>query len=122
MFLLNLLRDYARRTSRAVAFSLAGVVFLSIGAGFLTLAIWLLLERWGGAIFAAQVLGFLYIAGGLIFFALASLQKRLSPRRVAARPVAGAQDPFLQMLEGFLMGLAAGRGSSGRGSSRDKRR
>ncbi|SNR25576.1 phage holin family protein [Puniceibacterium sediminis] len=112
MLLLASLRDYARRTSRAVAFSLAGAVFLSIGAAFLTFAAWLMLERWGGAIFAAQVVGSVYFASGLIFFAIASAQKRRVYRRPPPTPAAGAPDPVLQMIEGFLMGLAAGRGTS----------
>ncbi len=107
------LRDYARRTSRAVAFSLAGAVFLMIGVGFLTMALWLMLEEVRDAVFAAQVIGSLYVAAGLIFFAISSFQKRryrYPPPGYAAAPV----DPLMRLIEGFLMGLDAGRRSSRR--------
>ncbi|MGY9045985.1 hypothetical protein P775_17415 [Puniceibacterium antarcticum] len=110
MLLGTSLRDYARRTSRAVAFSLAGALLLLVGVAFLTIAAWLTLERVGDSLLAAQVIGCVYVAGGLIFFAIASLQKRRVYRRPP--PVAGAPDPLLQMFEGFLMGMDAGRRSS----------
>ena len=114
MFLLDPIRNYVRLMSRVVAFSFAGAIFLVVGLGFLTSALWLMLERWQDSLFAAQVLGFIYIALGLIFFAIAAAQK--SRRRIDRRrpPERRTSDPMIQMLEGFLMGMDAGRRTSRR--------
>ncbi len=114
MLLLASLRDYARRTSRAVAFSTAGFIFLMIGIGFFTFALWLMLEQWQDALFAAQVLGALYVAVGLICFAFASAHKSRRARHPAATRPAATPDPLMQVIEGFLVGMAAGRGTSRR--------
>ncbi|WP_146590027.1 phage holin family protein [Puniceibacterium confluentis] len=105
------LRDYARRTSRAITFSAAGAVLVAIGLGFLTAAFWMMLAELRSAIFAAQVVGFLYTGAGLILFAVARAQRRLY-RAPPAAPAAATVDPFMKMIEGFLIGLDAGRRTS----------
>ena len=98
-------RRRARNAARAAAFTVAGVVFGLAGLGFLTVALWILIATYESALVAHAVIGTLYLILGFCFLALGSQ----STEAEAAPEERAAKDPFLQVAEGFAMGLAAGR-------------
>lgn len=111
-----MMQDAARRTARAAAMSALGLISLCVGVGFLTSALWMVLAAWQDALFAAQVLGMGFVAVGLILFALARVGGRRHRQHTRAQSDAarkpGDPDPVLRLIEGFLMGLEAGRQTS----------
>lgn len=109
-------KDSARATARAAAFSALGTTFALIGLGFLTTALWMLLASHESALFAATVIGALYCAFGFGFLALGSRgtgDKRHrssgTKRGMSDADAPPPRDPFLQLAEGFAIGLQAGR-------------
>lgn len=104
------LKNDARAAARAAAFSALGGLFALVGLGFLTLALWLVLTSVESATFAATVIGVLYAAAAFILLAFGA-----SGRRKGAEPSPQDRDahtprePFVQMAEGFAMGMQAGR-------------
>lgn len=107
-------KDNARATARAAAFSVLGAIFALIGLGFLTVALWLLLQAQEGTLFAATVIGALYCAVGFAFLAFGARGKSKSTQDPltfqSERTSANApREPFMQMAEGFAMGMQAGR-------------
>ncbi len=97
-------KDVARRSALAAV----GAVLSLVGLGFLTHAFWLVLSEIRDPIFAAQVLGglFLLLGGGLL---LLSRRKRVVA--VPPRPaVTGAV-----LAEAFLVGMDAAQSSRRRG-------
>ncbi len=101
-----------RALKRGVTF-IIGLLFVLIGAGFLTHAGFLVLEEWRGTAFALQVLGGLYVViGGILM--LASRRPRVP---VPPAPVATAATPGMgtaatvALLEAFMTGISAGRGA-----------
>ncbi len=113
----NDVKDTASATARAALFSTMGGLFTLVGTGFLTVALWLLLVSLEGAIFAATVIGALYCACGFILMAVGLKGKKptvdgyeFSSGRNSEPDAANTpREPFLQMAEGFAMGLQAGR-------------
>ena len=111
------LKDDARAAARAAAFSSLGAVFTLIGLGFLTVALWLLLASMESALFAATVIGALYCAAGFTFLALGLSSRRTASERSfefksssqAINAASAPREPFVQMAEGFAMGMQAGR-------------
>ncbi|MFZ5965067.1 phage holin family protein [Thalassococcus sp. BH17M4-6] len=97
-----------RRIRAATLSFFAGILFL-VGLGFLTSALWMVLSTWQDPLFAAQVLGSGFVGLSAIVFLIAKIVSR--PRRVVPPPAAHASqtDPLIQMLEGFLLGMDAGR-------------
>jgi len=95
----------AARLSRRVALGGAGTLCAATGAGFLTVAAWLVLDAYRGPVFAAGVIGALYLGVGLIFWALALQRDRNAHRQDPPDPYA----PFVHMAEGFAAGIEAGR-------------
>ena len=114
----NDVKDSARATARAALFSTLGGFFALVGTGFLTLALWLLLVSVESALFAATVIGALYCAFGFILLAVGLKGRKhtttdsyeFSSGRSQGQEAANTpREPFLQMAEGFAMGLQAGR-------------
>jgi hypothetical protein len=70
-------------------------------------AAWIYLATLDGALFAAGIIGAVYVGFGLILIGLASARKGESTRAQPA-PQTSAQTPPLA--EAFLFGLQAGRG------------
>src|SRR6056297_2723541 len=106
------LKSRARTALRATAFSAAGIVFAMAGLGFLTVALWMLVELYHGALIAFTVIGALYVILGFCFLALGASQS--SAPRVDDRPDTPpqqppAKEPLAQVAEGFAIGLQAGR-------------
>lgn len=96
-----------RRKVRGAAYSFAGLAFVLIGAGFLAAALWMVLSELRDPKFAATVLGCGFVAVGLISMGVGKLVSRL---RVAPVPPTAATAPALvQLIEGFLVGVNAGR-------------
>ncbi|MHA6343989.1 phage holin family protein [Roseivivax sp. CAU 1761] len=101
-----------RRKVQGAVFSGLGLGLLLIGIGFLAIALWILLAELGGALFAAVVMGFLFLAAGFILLGVGRLLARLRAPLPAAR--ATARSPLLQLVEGFVIGLEAGRRTKSR--------
>ncbi|TCO69557.1 phage holin family protein [Rhodovulum euryhalinum] len=91
--------------SRRLALGTLGAVAMGAGFGFLTVAAWLVLDAWKGALFAAGTIGSAYLGLGLVLLALACKGKSRRPARVPEESV----DPFVRMATGFAAGLEAGR-------------
>lgn len=98
----------ARYKLRGALYSLIGVIFILIGVVFLVSLLWMVLSEMRDAKFAAQVLGFGFLAVGMIFLGVGKLISRLLIAPVPVRhPV--ARSPMIGIVEGFLVGMAAGR-------------
>ena len=102
----------ARRKVRGAVFSIIGTMFILAGVGFLCVALWIVLVELRGALFAAQVIGGSLFAIGLIFIGIAKIVSRM-PVVVGAHTAAPQTTtlPVVQLIEGFLIGLDAGRKS-----------
>ena len=101
-----------RALKRGVTF-VVGLIFVLIGAGFLTHAAFLVLEEWRGTVFALEVLGGLYVVlGGVLM--LASRRPRVpvppAPVTTAATPGMGSA-ATVALIEAFMTGISAGRGA-----------
>ncbi|SLN74251.1 hypothetical protein ROJ8625_04028 [Roseivivax jejudonensis] len=103
----------ARRKVRGAAYSLTGVLFLLVGVGFLAAALWMVLAELRDAQFAALVMGFGFVAIGLIVMGIGKLISRLRVRHVPPLQGAATRAPLIQLVEGFLVGVDAGRRSRG---------
>jgi hypothetical protein len=100
----------ARKGARRIGLLLVSAAFLATAAGFLTVAMWILLETTFSALIAAVVLGGLYLgAGGLTLYAATSPSRsereaRLAQAQAQAHP-AGRDAPFPPLAEAFVFGL-----------------
>ncbi|MGC9418912.1 MAG: phage holin family protein [Rhodovulum sp.] len=94
--------------SRRVALGTAAGVSLVAGMGFLTVAAWLVLSAQGGPLFAAGVIGLVYLGLGLVLAAVAAARHD-PPQAGTQRSGQDAQEVFVRMAEGFAAGLEAGR-------------
>lgn len=104
----------ARDAMRRGVVGLVGGVFVAIGMGFLTHAVWLALAAFRDPLFAAQVVGGVYVLiGGILL-----LQSRR--RRVVVPPSAPSQPmTHLMLAEAFLVGVDAARAARGTKSRAD---
>ena len=100
-----------RRTAQASAFSIVGLVLLLVGLGFFLSAAWMTLSALRDPLFAALVLGAACFGLALILFAFSSMLMRRPPR-VPRR--SATSSPAIQLIEGFIVGLDAGRRSRSR--------
>lgn len=97
-----------RRKARGAAFSITGLLFLLVGTGFLTAALWMVLSEMASPRYAAMVIGFGFVAVGFIVLGFGRLVSRLTMAPMPPRAVVGA--PLVaQLVEGFLVGITAGR-------------
>ncbi|QFT62763.1 hypothetical protein [Roseivivax sp. THAF30] len=105
----------ARRKVRGAAYSVVGTLFILLGVGFLCAALWIVLVELRGALFAAQVIGFGLFAIGFIILGIGKFISR-RPVVVAGHSAAPQTTtlPMVQLIEGFLIGLDAGRKSKRR--------
>lgn len=85
------------------AIGFAGALCLVAAVGFLTVAAWLVLSEMGDTLFAAQVIGLVFLGLGLV---LSFAAWRSTPSRAAHRK---EPDPMLRVMEAFVVGLDAGR-------------
>ncbi len=108
----------ARATARAAAVSFAAMVLILIGVGFLTVALWMFITIHESALFAATAIGALYCAVGFIVLAInlsgrKTIRDTGTPREAPQAPPE-PRDPIAQVVEGFMIGLQAGRSSARR--------
>lgn len=105
-----------RRAAQRAGYSLAGLVLVTIGTGFLTAALWMFLSELRDALFAATVIGALYVGVGLILLALS---RRCRPVPMAhpvgapPPPAASAAGLFAALMQGIGAGMAAGAARRG---------
>lgn len=108
-------KEQARQTARNAALTIVGAVLCVVGVGFLTAALWIVLEIEYGALIAALVLGGVYLAigGGVLAFGRQpqSGPPVAQPEPLAADPATETppRDPWVVLAEGFATGLRAGR-------------
>ena len=104
----------ARKGARRIGLLLVSAALLATAAGFLTVAMWLVLEDAYSAEIAAVVLGTLYLgAGGLVLYAALSPSRterdaRLAQAQSQAQGEAGQSGrsaPFPPLAEAFVFGL-----------------
>ncbi len=113
----NRLKARARNAARAAALSVMGAVFGLVGLAFLTVALWILIAEYESPLVAFTAIGALYLVLGFSILALGG-QKSGSGSdhgesgHHAASSVHGApepREPFVQLAEGFALGMQAGR-------------
>ena len=104
------LRRSARLTARAVALSAAGGLMVAVGAGFLTVAAWIMLATAYDTLTAAAIIGAVYVGIGLICLGLAGRRSHRHHYH-SPPPVDPTAHLVAQLAEGFLTGLRAGRRS-----------
>jgi hypothetical protein len=97
----------ASRAAKSAVLGTGGALCLAVGAGFLTVAAWIFLATLESTLFAAGIIGAVYLGLGLILIGLASA-RRGAPVRVQPEPETSPKTPPLA--EAFLFGLQAGRG------------
>jgi len=98
----------ATRTAHTAVLGLAAGVLLTIGAGFLTLAAWLLLLTVTTALYAAVILGCVFIGAAMIVLGAMAIRKRT--RKPHHAPVeAPREDIVNQLVMTFLAGITAGQ-------------
>lgn len=100
-----------RRKVRGAAYSMAGLIFILIGMCFLAAALWMVLSELRDPRFASLVLGFGFVALGMIAMGVGKLVSRLHVAPVVAPTAATATTApaLVQLIEGFLVGVRAGR-------------
>ncbi|QIE47331.1 hypothetical protein G5B38_18370 [Pseudohalocynthiibacter aestuariivivens] len=111
------LRQDARAAARTAALASAGVLLGIVGLGFLTVALWMFIVIVSTPLTAATVIGALYSGVALILLAIASSRRSrvtTDPAPAAAPPPPPPAAPFVQMAEGFAMGMQAGRAARSR--------
>lgn len=106
------LRRSAREGARVAAFTTIGALFTLVGIGFLTAALWMLVSIFQSPLYATTLIGALYCAAGFILMALGL--RRKSERaaftsQAADLPPTAPREPWVQLAEGFALGLQAGR-------------
>ncbi|QYX57792.1 phage holin family protein [Roseovarius sp. SCSIO 43702] len=107
-------KDRARRAARAAVVATVGGLLCLVGLGFLTAALWIIIEMEYGPLMSALVIGGLYLVlGGAMLAFGRNSQSEASPEPLheaqVPPPPPPPRDPFFQMAEGFAMGLQAGR-------------
>ncbi|WP_139194080.1 hypothetical protein [Pseudorhodobacter antarcticus] len=85
----------------------ASAALIAVGAGFLTLAAWIYLAATQSALFAAGVIGLVYLGAGAVMLGLAA---RTPPAPHTAPPDAlGGFSPMQLVLVSFLQGMDQGK-------------
>lgn len=99
--------------ARKAALFSASAIFASVGTAFLTVAAWLVLSELKSAVFAATIIGIVYLGLGLIGFGFASVsyRRRTPPQHSAAEPPAELS-PLQLVVVSFLQGIEQGARSN----------
>lgn len=95
---------------KAVLFSASGIL-ATVGAAFLTGAAWLVLVELRSPIFAATVIGSVYIGVALVLVAIASssAKRPIAPQPLAQNP--NGLSPLQLVVLSFLQGIEQGASS-----------
>lgn len=109
--MLTQLKYATARAARKAGILCGGLVCILVGAGFLTVSLWIVLSAEYGAAFAATVLGTGYFGIGLLAMGIAVFSGKApvqppAPIATTPRPADGPA-----MLQAFLYGMQAGSGS-----------
>ncbi len=111
--LVSQLRTKARQQARALALSVIATVFLLVGLGFLSVALWMIVATEYGTLIAFEVMGALYVILGLICLLLRPYTSDSDHDETETQPktarTAPAQDPWTRLAMGFAAGMQAGR-------------
>lgn len=101
----------AAHTARTAALGLAGGLLLAVGAGFLTLAAWLVLLTVTTALNAAVILGAFFTGLGIIILVVASARQKPSQASQShlSQDPKDEDDIVNQVVMTFLAGITAGR-------------
>lgn len=107
-------RAAMRDAAFSAAFGIIGLVLALTGLGCLTAALWVAIATHHGVVVAFAVIGIIYLAVGAIFMALAAYPRRHATRRAprsphGTPPPPPPREPFVQIAEGFALGMQAGR-------------
>ena len=100
-----------RKKVQGAIFNGVGGIFLLIGTGFLAAALWMVLAEVRDAKFAATVMGFGFVALGFVAMGVGPIVSRMRIRHMPAPRARVGGSPMFQLLEGFLVGIDAGRRS-----------
>lgn len=93
-------------SAKRAGFLTGGLLFCAVGAGFLTLAAWLVLVPLVGGLSAASIIGCSYFGVGLVLIGLAS---RSTEVEATAQPEpAAASTGGPPIMQAFMYGLQAG--------------
>ncbi|MBT9386504.1 phage holin family protein [Pseudooceanicola sp. CBS1P-1] len=101
------LRYSIDRAVRRAGYSIGAVILLVIGWGFLTVAAWLYLSTVKDAMFAALIIGCVYVGLGLILMFLASRSRPVPMAHPAAAPPPSAAS-FAGLASALMQGVGAG--------------
>ena len=93
--------------ARKTAWGAAGAVLTLVGIAFLTVAAWLLLAAAQSALFAATVIGCVYLGVGAIALALSARSPHSPTANTTAQQV-GDLSPLQLVAVSFLQGLEQG--------------
>lgn len=115
--ILSRLRTQAKLAARAAALGLIGTVFLLVGLGFLSVALWMIVAAQHGGLIAFWVLGGLYVLLGLACLALRPSATQSDHGETDTAPQTrhtATDEPWVKLAEGFATGMQAGRAARDR--------
>lgn len=109
--MLENMSEKAVRGVRCAALGAAGLGLATIGAGFLTAALFMVLSALRDPAFAALVVGLIYAGAGFLLLAMARRQPRKSPD--SERRVPDPADTMGVLVTAFLKGFNSGKAARG---------
>ena len=98
------------QTARKAGLVTASAALTCVGAAFLTAAVWMYLSTTQSAMFAALVIGLIYLGIAAILLAVAMARPAPPPRNETPDPMKGLS-PMQLILVSFLQGLEQGKNS-----------
>lgn len=105
--MLTQLKDATARAARKAGILCGGLICILVGAGFLTVSLWIYLSTTYDAVFAASVLGTGYMGIGLLVVGLIGFGGK-TPEQPRA-PISNAPPADgPAMMQAFLYGMQAG--------------
>jgi hypothetical protein len=101
------LKNTAETAARKAGLFTGGLLCISVGAGFLTVAAWVTLELAHGALTAAFVLGVVYLGLGLVLIGVSANRAYTQSSQTAIEDATTPQEAP-PLVQAFLQGLQAG--------------
>jgi heme/copper-type cytochrome/quinol oxidase subunit 2 len=98
------------QTARKAGLVTASAALTCVGAAFLTAAVWMYLSTTQSAMFAALVIGLIYLGIAAILLAVAMARPAPPPHNETPDPMKGLS-PMQLILVSFLQGLEQGKNS-----------
>ncbi|MEO1563432.1 MAG: phage holin family protein [Pseudomonadota bacterium] len=104
------IKQSAASAARKAGLFTGGLLCMAVGAGFLTVAAWILLTLAHGAMIAALVIGAAYFGLGLVLLGIAATRasSHSEAAPAVARPHAQQTIDAPPLMQAFLHGLQAG--------------